>query len=760
EMIFVRGTPGASSLRIAQRNAIGEPWVPGGQIEEFSGLANTKSPAISEDGLTLVFEHGSPDAIQLMTSTRTDRRSPWNTPRPLPLGPDPTRTGQLTWPCLSNDGLTLWYCHGDRMLPEIRTATRSDRQASFGDHHPVMVDGKPLIGRAPRYLASTGELFLTRNLTEQPNDWSLWVVKNYQPPPAANAESGFVPLFAGNSLTGWKGNTDLWSLRDGVLTGQPTTGRSNTFLFSPRPYTDFELRFQTRIGDADNSGIQIRSEVLDAQKWSARGPQADIGNRGGDYWGGVYAEGMPGGWMLNTTSSPPVKKGDWNDYFIRCIGKRITIQVNGVTTVDGEIEPMQASGQLAFQIHRGSQQPVEFRRMEIRELGHQQAGFIPLFNGQDLTGWRVVGPAQWNVRDGAVFVDGRQPGHLVCDQQFGDFELTGEVYAEPKGNGAVCFHVSDAPPNGQLQQGGYEFQVAGSDGDPGGNYTGGLYADATPIATVRPSIVRDREWSNIRIRVAGARLEGWVNGKSTFDVQGQPERLAGRLLTLQSFAQGGEVGYRNLRVGPLTSTPETGFVPLFNGQDLAGWKTHPSQPGGWTVENGLLTGRGNAGRHLFSERGDFRDFHLRAECRTNKFGNSGIYFRGAFNLSRVLERGGHPTAYEAQILHEFPRPDFPLTGSLRDSGRSLADFKQPLCQADEWFTLEIIAQGQRLIVKVNGVETANVEDAAYTTGHIVLQARSDNATNIETVVQFRKIEVKEFTTTAQATIPADAKTFD
>lgn len=138
---------------------------------------------------------------------------------------------------------------------------------------------------------------------------------------------------------------------------------------SARPYTDFELRFQTRIGEPDNSGVQIRSDVLDPQKWTARGPQADIGNRQSDFWGGVYAEELPGGWLLKPDASPVVKPTDWNDYVIRCAGRRVTIQVNGATTVAGEIDVLQATGLLAFQIHRSNQQPVEFRQIQIRELG-------------------------------------------------------------------------------------------------------------------------------------------------------------------------------------------------------------------------------------------------------------------------------------------------------------------------------------------------------------------------------------------------------
>src|SRR5205085_2533400 len=69
-----------------------------------------------------------------------------------------------------------------------------------------------------------------------------------------------------------------------------------------------------------------------------------------------------------------------------------------------------------------------------------------------------------------------------------------------------------------------------------------------------------------------------------------------------------------------------GWVQLFNGKDLTGWKYHPHQPGDWKVENGVLIGSGRAS-FLFSDRGNYENFHLRAEVKMNKGGNSGVFFR-------------------------------------------------------------------------------------------------------------------------------------
>ena len=185
---------------------------------------------------------------------------------------------------------------------------------------------------------------------------------------------------------------------------------------------------------------------------------------------------------------------------------------------------------------------------------------------------------------------------------------------------------------------------------------------------------------------------------------------------------------------PELPKPEEGFVPLFNGEDLSGWRPGPQQAGNWRVEKGILIGSGPAkASHLFTERGDFQDFHLRAEAKINLAGNSGIYFRAPF----ALGGGYYPKAYEAQIFageaatfkEEFK------TGSLYGLNRG----KGSPPPGDSWFTLEVVARGNRITIKVNGATTVDeFKDDQYQRGHFALQQLGP-----ETVAQFRKIEIKE-----------------
>jgi hypothetical protein len=171
---------------------------------------------------------------------------------------------------------------------------------------------------------------------------------------------------------------------------------------------------------------------------------------------------------------------------------------------------------------------------------------------------------------------------------------------------------------------------------------------------------------------------------------------------------------------------DTGWVPLFNGKDLTGWKTHPKDKAKWEVKEGILTGTGPAG-HLFSERGDYENFHYRIEARINDGGNSGQYFRTQFGPS-------FPKGYEAQINSTHRDPQ--RTGSLYNMQKIFKQLHKP----NEWFTQEVIADGNHIIIKVNGKKVVDFVDTknTYTKGHFALQQHDPG-----TVVEFRKIEVKE-----------------
>jgi hypothetical protein len=175
----------------------------------------------------------------------------------------------------------------------------------------------------------------------------------------------------------------------------------------------------------------------------------------------------------------------------------------------------------------------------------------------------------------------------------------------------------------------------------------------------------------------------------------------------------------------------SGWVSLFNGGDLAGWKTHPGDNSKWEVKHGILIGSGPNVGHLFSQRDDYKNFHFRVEAKINDGGNGGQYFRTKFGKS-------YPDGYEAQINSTGSDPV--KTGSLFN----LVPIEEMLVKPDDWFNQEVIADGNHIVILVNGSKVVDYVDQAstYTAGHLALQ-HSMRSRGKDTVVQFRKIQVRE-----------------
>ena len=196
---------------------------------------------------------------------------------------------------------------------------------------------------------------------------------------------------------------------------------------------------------------------------------------------------------------------------------------------------------------------------------------------------------------------------------------------------------------------------------------------------------------------------------------------------------------------PPTAPGADGFVQLFNGKDLTGWKTHPKAPkeSVWSVADGLLTCTGPAS-HIFSERGDYKNFVYRAVVTINDGGNSGQYVRTKFEP-------GFPPGYEAQI--NATHGDKIRTGSLYPDGRTkLKDFRKEITVMDtaphapnEFFTQEVTAIGNHIVIKVNGKVTVDFRDPnnTFTQGHFAFQHHDPTCK-----VGIKSAEVKE--------LPADA----
>ncbi|HSB60672.1 MAG TPA: DUF1080 domain-containing protein [Vicinamibacteria bacterium] len=153
-----------------------------------------------------------------------------------------------------------------------------------------------------------------------------------------------------------------------------------------------------------------------------------------------------------------------------------------------------------------------------------------------------------------------------------------------------------------------------------------------------------------------------------------------------------KIGTLLLAAGLQPATADEGWVALFDGKSLEGWKASEN-PATFRVEDGRIVADGPRA-HLFYagpvQNHDFRNFEFKAEVMTTPGSNSGIYFHTEYE-----ETGWPSKGYEVQVnnTHRDPRK----TGSLY----AVQDVHEAPARDGEWFTEQVIVQGRRIVIKVN-----------------------------------------------------------
>ncbi|MHC4741498.1 MAG: family 16 glycoside hydrolase [Planctomycetota bacterium] len=183
-----------------------------------------------------------------------------------------------------------------------------------------------------------------------------------------------VTIFDGKTFTGWEGNIDFFRIEDGAIVGGNLKNRipRNEFLCTEKEYDNFELRLKVKLlGDPAkaNAGIQIRSRRIPNHN-EMIGYQADMGQH---YWGCLYDESRRRKVLASANRAELDKVlnvGEWNDYVIRCEGKRIRLWINGCQTID-YTEPddtIEQTGLIGLQIHSGPPSEAWYKEIKIKEL--------------------------------------------------------------------------------------------------------------------------------------------------------------------------------------------------------------------------------------------------------------------------------------------------------------------------------------------------------------------------------------------------------
>jgi hypothetical protein len=208
---------------------------------------------------------------------------------------------------------------------------------------------------------------------------------------------GFVSIFDGKSLEGWKAaDMSFWSIEDGAITAKITeekpTSRNHYLVYQGGELGDFELKLKHRIisRSSVNGGFQFRSEMFDGEITDdCRGYQVD-NNTKTDWLVRLYDEfgrhtlawrGEKTVFNIEGKSTTtkiekaqgkaPFKLEDWHEYHLVCRGNKINLKVDGrlvAQVEDNDPKQQDFSGILALQLHSGPPMQVQFKDIQLKVI--------------------------------------------------------------------------------------------------------------------------------------------------------------------------------------------------------------------------------------------------------------------------------------------------------------------------------------------------------------------------------------------------------
>ena len=178
-----------------------------------------------------------------------------------------------------------------------------------------------------------------------------------------------------------------------------------------------------------------------------------------------------------------------------------------------------------------------------------EEGWIEMFNGRDLSGWKLNEGNEIHVEDGTIVTSGPRAHLFYTEREFKDFVFETDIKTTPGSNSGIFIHTKYQD-EGWPEQG-YEIQVNVSQSDP--VKSGSLYNRVKLFSTT----AKDNEWYRCRVSVKGNTVRTEINDKVLYEyveppgTKGYPSLGDSGTIALQAHDPKSVVYYRNLRIKPL-----------------------------------------------------------------------------------------------------------------------------------------------------------------------------------------------------------------
>ena len=180
-------------------------------------------------------------------------------------------------------------------------------------------------------------------------------------------------------------------------------------------------------------------------------------------------------------------------------------------------------------------------------LSYSQS-YISLFNGKDLSGWKIHGDEKWYVKDGKIICESgpkKEYGYLSTIDHYDDFELSLEFKQDADGNSGVFFRSTLEG----TKITGWQAEVA-----PPGSHTGGIYESYGRGWLIKPDPEKDKalkmgDWNSLKLKVIGSKVTTYLNGIEMIELEDEKIGQGKGSIALQIHDGGGiKVSWKNIKI--------------------------------------------------------------------------------------------------------------------------------------------------------------------------------------------------------------------
>ncbi len=404
----------------------------------------------------------------------------------------------------------------------------------------------------------------------------------------------------------------------------------------------------------------------------------------------------------------------------------------------------------AFTTSCKSQQPNTLTSAEKAE------GWQLLFDGKTLDGWRSFNEKElkggWTVVDGCIQALGEgsdASGYIVTDKKYDNFELAWDWKLGKGGNSGMLYHVVEGPRFSVPYVTAPEYQLIDVKGWEEVNAPTKLeewqklgvnYAMHLPDAS-KMKVNPVGKWNSSKIVYDNGHVEHWLNGKKIVEFEAFTDdwfkrKASGKwgdateyglaeegLLCLQDH--GNPASFRNIKIKKLPKKTR-GTENLFNGKDLTGWELFGSMRVSVDDEGNLVTENGKDLKYGYlGTRKYYKDFDLTVEFKQCSNGNSGLFFHS-------FVHGGFKSNVVNGWQCEVAPKGFDTGGIYESYGRGwlvqIPDEKESILKENEWNTLRLRVEGNRVQTWLNGEAMVDIQDELIgsKTGRLMLQIHDGN----------------------------------